>query len=127
MFAEFQLPDASHFSSIGWVCVILVAIMAGINQGVDLYNKLKDRPTGAEALATAQGNFATQGALASLEAKIESQRKDSEASRARIYETMDKQRKELDVKISELKESLGDKIEVLPDRVISILKNTGNL
>jgi hypothetical protein len=127
MFAELQLPDPNHFSSIGWACVILVMIVTGIRQIVGLRNDLKDRPTGAEALATAQGNFATQGALTSLEVKIEEQRKASEESRARIYARMDKQREEFDAKLTDLGEALGNKIEVLPDRVISILKNTGNL
>ena len=43
-----QLPDPQNFASVGWVVVILVALITGTNQAIRLINSLKDRPTPLE-------------------------------------------------------------------------------
>jgi len=40
------LPDPNHFASVGWVVVILVAVVVGLNTVLDFYkNHMKEKPT----------------------------------------------------------------------------------
>ena len=131
------LPDPSHFSSIGWVTVILVSIIAGLNQGFRLTDRLTGRkqdlaPQPFAVTGTPLGNAEIQRDLKSmnhrlksledwrsdLTAKMDENKTEilaaGEERAVRIYDHVDSVRRELDAKI-----------DAIPERVIATLKNTG--
>lgn len=57
MFAAETLPDPYHFSSIGWVCVVLVCIIIGVRQVVGLTRELKDKPSPGDVRHESAANY----------------------------------------------------------------------
>jgi len=48
-----SLPDPNHFASIGWVIVILVAVVVGLNQVVSFWkDHMRERPTPSDTYVT---------------------------------------------------------------------------
>ncbi len=71
-----QLPDPNHFSSIGWVIVIFVMAIVGLNAILNFYeDHIRERPTPSETYVTIP-NFE----------KLEKERKED---RARIIDKLD--------------------------------------
>jgi hypothetical protein len=72
---SFPLPDPNHFASVGWVIVILVAVLVGANQVITFYkDHISEKPRPADTYVTIP-NFN----------KIEEERK---ADRKEIKETL---------------------------------------
>jgi len=55
-----QLPDPNHFASIGWVTVILVAIIVGLNQGIALVKSMKDKPSPLDVASESASKFVSK-------------------------------------------------------------------
>jgi vacuolar-type H+-ATPase subunit I/STV1 len=130
------LPEPMGFASIGWVCVSVVAIIAGIRQGIGLVRDIKERPTGAEALREAHSVFASKADLKKLEEEFrrhqEFELREAELRRKGIYDRLDKSREEVLQRMDDTRKELEDKLKVvharvdtIPDRIIATLRNTG--
>lgn len=92
--APSELPDPNSFQSIGWVVVVLVAIIIGLNYAIDLWQKLNPRRN-----PPMEAEFASQAALAKLEAahsaeiaelkeRLNGFAKASAESRQKVYERL---------------------------------------
>ncbi|HEY1170246.1 MAG TPA: hypothetical protein VGH19_02645 [Verrucomicrobiae bacterium] len=131
-----SLPEADHFASIGWVCVSVVAIIAGVRQVLGLWHEIKDRPTGAEVLKEANGTFASKEEFKRLEEEFrrhqEFELREAELRRKGVYDRLDKSREEVLQRVDDTRRELEDKLKVvharvdtIPDRIIATLRNTG--
>ena len=138
MFAEAMsaLPDPNHFASIGWVCVILVAIIVGVRQGIGLVRDLKEKPSSGEVMTQANATFATKQELERLEAEFKHYREQESIQaalrRKGIYDRLDGSRKEVLESVDKMRGDFDDKIkdvynrvDTIPDRIIATLRNTG--
>lgn len=138
MFAEISnsLPEPGHFASIGWVCVIVVAIIAGVRQVLGLWHDIKERPTGAEALQEARTVFASKEDLKRLEGEFrrhqELEAREAALRRKGIYDRLDRSREEVLQRMDDTRKELEDKlkdvhsrVDTIPDRIIATLRNTG--
>jgi Mg2+ and Co2+ transporter CorA len=119
------LPDPNSYAAIGWVCVILAALAFGINQVMELVNRARGKaphPPNAQLEAAVE---AVAERVATLEewkerliAKMEDDKtaviQAGEDRASRIHQHIEADRNATDKKINEL-----------PERIISILKNTG--
>lgn len=54
------LPDPNHFASIGWVLVILAAIIVGLRQGIGFFRDLKQKPEPYEVQREAAAAYVTK-------------------------------------------------------------------
>lgn len=131
-----NLPDPSLFSSIGWVCVILVCIVVGTNAVLDLWHKIQAKPTGADALKEANEIFAEKKRLEKLELDFahykEITEREAAIRRKGIYDKIDRSREEVLQRVDDTRKELEDKlkdvnarVDTIPDRVITTLRNTG--
>ena len=66
-----QLPDPQSFASLGWVVVILVALITGTNQAIRLLNSLKDKPTPLEVRTETLAQYVSKEFCAAHHAQIE--------------------------------------------------------
>lgn len=71
-----QLPDPNHFSSIGWVAVILTGLILSLRAGMGFIRDLKDKPSPGEVQGEAHQTFATK-----IELQTFSDRHDAEIKR----------------------------------------------
>jgi len=138
MFAQAQLPDPHAYASIGWGCVILVAIIIGIRQGMGFIRDLKDKPSPAEVLQAASDRFAekeileehigeTKRSFVALQEELKRDRHDNQihASQrsAGLYKKIEETRENLEEKLGDLARD----VQNAPDRILAILRNTGRL
>lgn len=128
--------EPNHFMAIGWVCVSVVAIIAGVRQVLGLWHEIKDRPTGAEVRLEAQGMYASKEEFKRLEEEFrrhqEFELREAELRRKGVYDRLDKSREEVLQRVDDTRRELEDKLKVvharvdtIPDRVIATLRNTG--
>lgn len=124
LFAE-TLPDPGSYAAIGWVCVITASAAFGFNQVLELANRARGKaphPPNAQLEVTLEAVAQRVAALEEwkdeLIAKLDHDKtaviQAGEQRASRIHEHIEKDRTEMERKIGEL-----------PDRIISILRNTG--
>ncbi len=130
------LPEPNHFASIGWVCVSIVAIIAGVRQVLGLWHDIKEKPTGAEVLQKSHTMFASKEEFKRLEEEFrrhqEFELREAELRRKGVYDRLDKSREEVLQRVDDTRRELEDKLKVvharvdtIPDRIIATLRNTG--
>ena len=124
------LPDPNLFSSIGWVCVILVSVIIGLRQGMAFIRELREKPNGAEALKEAYEKFATKEQVGSLISEIEKVNTDLQAYKTTIIENgetrknfiighIDDMRSEVQVRIDDTHR----RIDNIPSQIIAMMSN----
>lgn len=146
------LPPPGDFGSVGWVVVIVTALVVSVRQAVGLWRELS-RPNGSDAMRDAddrfqpRGEYARQVELNELRAAIlntvkqsdliaiaeelKADRNASQASRARMYQHIDNVEQRLGVKIDAFQKDFGQELgkmkQDMPMQIVTLLKNTGAL
>ncbi len=119
------LPSPDSYTAIGWLCVIIASCAFGFNQVLELVNRARGKaphPPNAQLEMSIDEIGRRVEALEEwkdqLTEKLERDKQqilDAGENRAvAIHEHIDRDRKELDAKITNL-----------PESIISMLKNTG--
>ena len=101
-----QLPAPSSPAAIGWFFVIAVSIIAGLNQGIALVARLKDKPSPGEVASDVQQRFVTRDqwqesakVLATRIDQLDAHRitdaKDQALARKSLYQEVEAVRKEM--------------------------------
>ena len=58
-----SLPDPNHFASVGWVVVILTALIVALRSGMGFVRDLKDKPAPGDVARESAERFATKAEL----------------------------------------------------------------
>jgi hypothetical protein len=106
MFANVSTSLDGDFTLKAILLTVLVLQIVSLVRGILRGSERRD--------VTILEQFATKTDLRELSAEVEANRKASEVSRARIYEQIERTRKELD-----------SKVDNMPDRLVVLLRNTG--
>jgi hypothetical protein len=143
-----NLPDPSNYAAIGWVSVILVSIIMGLNQGMSLLDRVKPKepqerelvkqPIGvalAEDFVTArdcerlhQGNDDEHRRLHSkVDAGEKDRRREMENLRLEIKKDIADGTAAAEVRVREIHKRINTLAEELPGNVVKLLRDTGAL
>ncbi len=128
-----QLPDPKSAESIGWVLIVIVAIIAGINQAMRLFRSFKESPPPHQTYATKEQHR-------ELELKLDAELGRERSARKRIHEEIAAlQANVAAIKVAtdsqatdtaELKERVAEinsRIDTMPQRIVSLLRETQQL
>lgn len=119
------LPDPAHFSSMGWLLAGLFLLLAGVDKGISVWQRMT-KPTGAEAMSAAASQFQPRGdyvTRAEFQAQLGGISTDIEAVRDAVVES---ERRTTEASEERIK-SVHLRLDSMPDRIIAQLSNLGVL
>lgn len=118
------LPDPNHFASVGWVCVILVAVITGLNQGIGFFRSLKDNPPPAEVARESAATFATK---TEFNQHVEWNRREHENLFAKVGGVERGVAERLGSRLTEIEHKADASREKLHDRINEILASVSEV
>lgn len=116
-----ELPDPKLFSSIGWVCVILVSIMFGINQAIKLKNGLAGPPPQPPNQVLGVSTQELQRRVAQVEQRVE----ESDRRRKALYDRIESSAVVTRESMEHLRVEIKRDIEGVHERVNAIAIEQG--
>lgn len=119
-----SLPDPNHFASIGWVLVIIVALITGLRQGISFVRELKDKPSPADVQRDAAALFCTKAEFA---AHLEWNRREHESLFSKIGGVERGLGVRIDTRFSEMDKKAEDRHEKLHNRINGLLEVVSEL
>lgn len=135
------LPDPNDYGSIGWVLVILAAIVTGARQAIGFWRDLtktgtevSPQPLMVQAVSDCvkeKDCLERHGALTAQMAELRAYRvqdaKDGAASRKGIYEEIKGVQRQMGEHIDEVRRELSQKIDTMPAQIVAQLLNSKQL
>ncbi len=126
------LFDPGSYQSIGWILVSLFALVAGLNQVLRFYDRLKDKPAPADLKKAAAEKFVRREDCLRMHGQLEAQfalvgqqraddAKDAVGSRKGIYEQIAMVRAEMvqmERRLNEDSETRQEKVHARVDEVL---------